>query len=230
MVVDPSMIEATVRNHLNTTAPRTMVVLEPLKVTLKNLTAGISYEIEVPNFPDNPERGTHRITFGPTIYIEESDFKLKGEKGYRRLTPDQPVGLRYAGFVIKVSDVIKNDQGKVIEIIADCVDVKEAGEKPKAFVHWVSDPLKIEVRLYERLFKHKNPEDPEEVPGGFLSDVDRNSKTVLTSLADKYLEKVVPFDRFQFERIGFFSADTDTNDNKIVFNRTVSLKEDSKKT
>ena len=105
--------------------------------------------------------------------------------------------------------------------------------KPKAFIHWVdgSDCKKIEVRLYERLFKHKNPEDSTLVPDGFLSDVDENSLTVVEdALADNYLTKTAKvWNNYQFERIGFFSIDPDTTKSNLVFNRTVSLKEDSGK-
>ena len=108
--------------------------------------------------------------------------------------------------------------------------VAEAAEKPKAFVHWVADPVEVEVRLYERLFRHKNPEDPAEVPGGFLSDVDPDSKKVLRGcMADRHLLKAKVLDRFQFERLGFFAVDQDSSGDSLVFNRTVSLKEDNKK-
>ncbi len=225
MTVDPSMLEAVVRNHLNTSAPRHMVVLDPIKINIVNLVKGISYTIDVADFPNDPKRGSHSVTFGHTIYIERSDFKEIGEKGYRRLTPEQPVGLRHAGYVIRLKTVRSPN-----ELDVECVAVEEASEKPKAFVHWVSDPAKVEVRLYERLFKHKNPEDPAEVPGGFLSDVDPDSKKVVTALANKAIIKNInPFDRFQFERLGFFSVDPDSNEEKAVFNRTVSLKEDAKK-
>jgi glutaminyl-tRNA synthetase len=104
--------------------------------------------------------------------------------------------------------------------------------KPKAFIHWVNgDSKEIEVRLYERLFKHKNPEDPVQVPDGFLSDVSDNSLTVLKDArADKYLlASAKTYDKFQFERLGFFSVDPDTTKDKLVINRTVSLKEDAGK-
>lgn len=228
MVVDPAMLEAVVRSHLNLSAPRTMVVLEPLKINLVNMVDQVEYDLEVPDFPDSPEKGKHRINFGSTIFIERNDFREVKEKGYRRLTPDQTVGLKYAGFVIKVKEVIKAKDGSVDYINAEAVSVNEA-EMPKAFIHWVADPVQVEVRIYERLFKHKNPEDAEEVPGGFLSDVDPDSKKVLKSLADKSLLGVKAYDRFQFERVGFFSVDPDSHEKALVFNRTVSLKEDNKK-
>jgi len=229
MSVDPTMLESFVRSHLNVHAKRTMVVLEPLRINIKNVGAK---QIDVPDFPEFPDKGTHTVDFEGTVYIERSDFKEHGEKGYRRLTPDQHVGLRYAGVVLKVVDVVKDVDGKVAEVNVQAVSVEEAETKPKAFIHWVSRPLEIEVRLYEKLFKHKHPEDASEVPGGFLTDVNENSLSVVRALADSsLLEKLHVFDKFQFERQGFFSVDPDSDiaAKKLVFNRTVSLKEDAGK-
>ena len=232
MVVDPSMLEAFVRSHLNVHAPRTMVVLEPLKVNIKS--GDFNRKFSVPDFPESPDKGSHEIPFDRTIYIERSDFKEANEKGYRRLTPDQAVGLRYAGMVIKVLKVHTAD-GKVSEIDVEAVPVDKVETKPKAFIHWVAKPLQIEVRLYEKLFKHKNPEDPNEVPGGFLTDINENSLSVMSdAVADASIlkgGKLKVFDKYQFERQGFFSVDPDSDlrARKLVFNRTVSLKEDSGK-
>lgn len=226
--VDPSMLEAAVRDVLNVTAPRRLVVLEPLKITLENYPHSGPVEIEVPNFPQNPELGSHKITLDRVVYIEQSDFKLEPEKGYRRLAPGQSVGLRHANLVLTLKDVKKDANGHVTELVCECQSTDTA-EKPKAFIQWVSQPMQIEVRLYELLFKHKNPEDPNEVPAGFLSDIRPDSKTVLQSYADRSLAGCKVYDKFQFERIGFFSVDPDTTKDKIVFNRTVGLKEDAGK-
>lgn len=223
------MIEATVRNYLNTTAPRRLVVLEPLKVTITNFPFDKPQSITVPNFPNDPTKGTHQVTFDKVIYIERTDFKENPEKGYHRLSAEQAVGLRHAGFVIRVTEVKKNANGQVHELICTCESAEKAG-KPKAFVQWVSQPKEIEVRLYEQLFLHKNPEDPNEVPNGYLSDCNPNSLKIVTSYTDaSLLDNLKAYDRFQFERIGFFSVDTDTNKSRAVFNRTVTLKEDSGK-
>jgi len=233
MVLDPSVLEAEVRSCLNISAPRTMVVLRPLKINIKK--GGIKKrKISIPDFPDTPEKGTHEIAFSDVIYIEKDDFMEVGDKGYRRLTKDQHVGLRYANYVIKFLNVVKKDSnGEPLEIDVEAVSVDQVETKPKAFIHWVdgSDCKKIEVRLYERLFKHKNPEDSTLVPDGFVSDVDENSLTVVEdALADNYLSKTAKvWNKYQFERIGFFSIDPDTTKSNLVFNRTVSLKEDSGK-
>lgn len=227
--IDPSMIEASVRNYLNTTAPRRLVVLEPLKVTLTNFPSDKPQSISVPNFPNDASKGTHQVTFDKVIYIERSDFKENPEKGYHRLSAEQTVGLRHAGYVIRVTEVKKDAQGQVQELICTC-ESSDSTAKPKAFVQWVSQPSQIEVRLYEQLFLHKNPEDTNEVPNGFLSDCNPNSLKVVTSYVDaSLLNDLKPYERFQFERIGFFSVDPDTMKTKAVFNRTVTLKEDAGK-
>ncbi|XP_051526111.1 glutamine--tRNA ligase [Myxocyprinus asiaticus] len=224
--MEPHLLEACVREVLNDIAPRAMAVLEPLKVTIINLPANAQKEVRVPDFPANEAKGSHVIPFSKTIFIEQSDFRAVMEKGYKRLTPDQPVGLRHAGYVITVQRVIKDGSGKVIELEVTCAS-SDSVEKPKAFIHWVSEPLQCEVRLYERLFLHKNPEDPAEVPAGFLSDINPNSIAVIESaLVDRSVSTAKVFDKFQFERVGYFSVDPDSTAEKLVFNRTVTLKED----
>lgn len=226
--VDPAMLEASVRDVLNLTAPRILVVLEPLKVTLKNFPARSTNKIVVPYFPNIPDGAQHEIVFDEVIYIERSDFKETPEKGYRRLSPNQSVGLRHAGTIIKLDQIIKDKNGEITELICVC-ETTDVAAKPKAFIQWVSQPIQIEVRLYESLFKHKNPEDVNEVPGGFLSDCNKNSMEVLRAYASNSLKNVKVYDKFQFERIGYFSLDPDSTKDLMVFNRTVTLKEDSGK-
>lgn len=226
--VDPAALEACVREVLNLTAPRIMVVLEPLKITITNFPTSAPTTVTVPDFPSEPGKGSHSVNFDKVIYIEGSDFKETPEKGYRRLAPNQTVGLRHAGYVVKVSKVIKNSTGQVQELECTC-ETTDKAEKPKAFIHWVAKPLPVEVRLYEALFKHKNPEDASEVPGGFLTDCRLDSLQVVCALADVSVKSAKVYDKFQFERIGFFSVDSDSAAGKLVFNRTVSLKEDTGK-
>ncbi|XP_075972930.1 glutaminyl-tRNA synthetase [Anticarsia gemmatalis] len=226
--VDPAMLDAAVRDLLNVSAPRVMVVLEPLKITITNFPSEKPIQVTVPDFPNEPDKGSHTVVFNKVLYIEATDFKEEPEKGYRRLTPKQTVGLRHAGYVIKVSKVIKDASNKVVEV--ECTaQPADSAEKPKAFIHWVSEPVAIEVRLYEPLFKHKNPEDPNEVPEGFLSDCREDTLKVVTAYADASIKGAKVYDKFQFERIGFFSVDPDTTASHVIFNRTVSLKEDTGK-
>ncbi|XP_012667324.1 glutamine--tRNA ligase-like [Otolemur garnettii] len=148
------------------------------------------------------------------------------EPGFKRLAWGQPVGLRHTGYVIELQHVVKGPSGCVENLEVTCRRV-DAREKPKAFIHWVSQPLTCEIRLYERLFQHKNPEDPVEVPGGFLSDLNPASLQVIeAALVDCSVALAKPFNKFQFERLGYFSVDPDSRQGQLVFNRTVSLKED----
>uniref|UniRef100_A0A6M2DDE6 glutamine--tRNA ligase n=1 Tax=Xenopsylla cheopis TaxID=163159 RepID=A0A6M2DDE6_XENCH len=223
--VHPAMLEACVRDVLNNTAPRTMVVLEPLKLILENYPFTEAQSLTVPDFPNDTGKGNHNIVFDKTVYIESSDFTEAPDKGYRRLTPNQGVGLRYTGFVVTVKEIRKDSTGKIVEIVCNC-EKSETAPKPKAFIHWVSHPINVTVRLYEMLFKHRNPE---EVPDGFISDCRDNTLKELQAMADVSLKTAKVYDKYQFERIGFFSVDPDSTESMTVFNRTVSLKEDSGK-
>ncbi|RWS09661.1 putative glutamine--tRNA ligase-like protein [Dinothrombium tinctorium] len=222
VVIDPSKLEASVRDVLNLTAPRVMAVIEPLKVTITNFPAKESLKLTVPNFPAEPEKGSRDILFEKVIYIEQNDFSEDiSDKDFRRLTPNQPVGLRYANYVIKVDKTIKNESGKVSELEVICLPVNEVKEKPRSFIHWVSVPLTCEVRLYERLFNYKNPEEHFDDKDAINPD----SLKIRSALIEKSVENSKVFDKFQFERLGFFSVDPDSKPGSLVFNRTVSLKE-----
>lgn len=233
-VIDVSVLESCVRDVLNVTAPRAMAVLNPLKVRIINFPDDkkVPIYVDVPDFPSNPnKKSTHSIPFETIIFIEKDDFKEQtDDKNYKRLTLNQKVGLRHAGYVISVEKVIKDGKGKVIELFVSCENVKDMQEKPKSFIHWVSTPFECEIRLYEPLFFHKNPEDPNEVPGGFLSDCNRNALTVIKhGLVDISVKHAKVYDKFQFERVGYFSVDPDSKPGHFVFNRTISLKEGTNK-
>ncbi|KAM9134275.1 LOW QUALITY PROTEIN: glutamine--tRNA ligase [Pangshura tecta] len=224
--MEPHLLAACVREVLNECAPRAMAVLQPLRVTITNFPTHKALQVLVPNFPADETKGFHKVPFQATVYIEQSDFREALDKGYKRLAPGQPVGLRHTGYVIAVQNIIKDAGGQVMELEVTCTK-SDAAEKPKAFVHWVSEPLVCEVRLYERLFLHKNPEDPAEVPAGFLSDLNPDSLHVIAgALVDTSVCSAKPLDKFQFERLGYFSVDPDSTEGKMVFNRTVTLKED----
>lgn len=225
-VVDPMILEASVRDVLNETAPRVMVVFNPLKVTIINKV--YKNVLTVPDFPNDPGKGTHKVQFENILYIDSSDFRMNPEKGYRRLSESQSVGLKHTGLVIKVVEIIKDNRDPITELKVFAEQVSSTN-KPKSFIQWVADPIIIEVRLYERLFLHKNPEDTSIVPNGFLSDINPNSCKIENAFADKILATAKPFDKVQFERIGFFSVDPDSSSEKVVFNRTVTLKEDAGK-
>jgi len=227
---DISMLESCVRTVLNLTAPRANAVLEPLKVTIENYPHESMIEIEAPNFPNDETKGSHKVHFDKVVYIDSCDFQENpSDKAYKRLSLAQPVGLRYSGYQISVKEVKKNSNGKATELIAVCTKTSDS-VKPKGWIQWVANPVTIEVRLIEKLFHHENPEDTKEVPGGFLSDVNKDAlKVINNAYVDKSVLGAKVFDKFQFERIGYFSVDPDSNEDLYVFNRTVSLKEDAEK-
>jgi len=225
-VLDPSTLEAQVRDYLNKYAPRVMCVQEPLKLQIENwseLYDKPTIEITVPDFPGDEQSTSRKVFLSSEVFIENTDFVEEMVAGFRRLTPTQPVGLRYAGLVLSVKSVEKNAAAIVTRVVvsAKLVSVET---KPKAFIHWVSNPVKCELRLYDRLFNAKNPEDH---PGGFLAAVNANSLVVVKeALMEQSLKQAKQYDRFQFERVGFFTVDKDSEPSHIVFNRTVTLKED----
>ncbi|EMP26594.1 Glutaminyl-tRNA synthetase [Chelonia mydas] len=163
-----------------------------------------------------------------TMALMKQHLEITGGQVRTRFPPE-PNGILHIGHAKAINfnfGYAKDAGGQVMELEVTCTKSNSV-EKPKAFIHWVSDPLVCEVRLYEQLFLHKNPEDPAEVPAGFLSDLNPDSLRVMDSaLADRSIRSAKPFDKFQFERLGYFSVDPDSTEGKMVLNRTVMLKED----
>eukprot|EP00123_Amoebidium_parasiticum_P016475 comp23445_c1_seq1/m.39113 comp23445_c1_seq1/g.39113 ORF comp23445_c1_seq1/g.39113 comp23445_c1_seq1/m.39113 type:complete len:787 (-) comp23445_c1_seq1:505-2865(-) len=227
-VIDSAMLESCLRDDLNLKAIRVMAVLEPLKVTLVNYPADKRETVEVENIPFDPSKGKHTISFTGTVFIEQSDFREVMEKGYRRLTPDQPVGLKHRGVVIKVQEAVRDSTGKVCELKCTYEELT-ADNKPKTFIHWVSDPIAAEVRWYDPLLKDDSVDD-EESAKDFMSQVNKESLRVMANaLVDQGVKGCKPQDKFQFERQGYFCVDPDSTPERPVFNLTVTLKEDNKK-
>lgn len=223
-MVDVSQLEFCIRDDLNTKAPRVMAVLDPIKVTIENYTG--SEEIDAPYFPhDIPKEGSRKIPFSNVVYIEREDFSENPVKGYNRLTLEQPVRLRHA-YIITCKEVIKDAFGNIVEIKAEYNPNSKSGSdtsgiKVKSAIQWVDAKAakKIEVRLYDRLYKNEAPEG--------LEDLNPNS---LTIIKDALIEPAVITDkadiRFQFEREGYFYADPiDYTDENPVFNKIVGLKD-----
>ena len=223
-MVDVSQLEFCIRDDLNTKAPRVMAVLDPIKVTIENYNR--SEEIDAPYFPhDIPKEGSRKIPFSNEIYIEREDFSENPVKGYNRLTLEQSVRLRHA-YIITCKEVIKDASGNIVEIKVEYNPNSKSGSdtsgiKVKSAIQWVSikDAKKIEVRLYDRLYKNEAPEG--------LEDLNPNS---LTIIKDALIEPAVITDkadvRFQFEREGYFYADPiDYRDENPVFNKIVGLKD-----
>uniref|UniRef100_A0A915Q616 Probable glutamine--tRNA ligase n=1 Tax=Setaria digitata TaxID=48799 RepID=A0A915Q616_9BILA len=227
--IDPQMLDATARDFLNKTAPRTMAVLDPLKVIIENYDElSLPRSLSVPDFPHDPDQNEeHTISMDRIIFIDRSDYREdETDKNFHRLTRNKLVGLKYLGINISFVADTKDDKGEVTELIVKASKF-DYGKKPKVYLHWVANPVHCQVRIYERLFEHKNPEDTSEVPNGFLSDCNENSLLILEPVyIDRSVSNAKVYERYQFERVGFFSVDPDSTPEKLVFNRTVSLKED----
>ncbi|XP_021774694.1 glutamine--tRNA ligase, cytoplasmic-like [Chenopodium quinoa] len=217
-----------VREELNKTAARAMVVLYPLKVVITNLEAGKVIDLDAKRWPDAPSddaSALYKVPFSNVVYIEKSDFRMKDSKDYYGLAPGKSVLLRYA-FPIKCTDVIVGDDNEIVEIRAEYDPEKKM--KPKGVLHWVAEPspdvepLKVEVRLFDRLFSSENPAELDD----WLGDLSPNSKVVIPkAYAVPPLRNAVLSDRFQFERLGYFAVDKDSTPEKLVFNRTVTLRD-----
>jgi len=175
----------------------------------------------VDDFPDDPSRGSHFVKIGKEIYIDISDFGKTNDKSYRRLTEAQTVGLKYAGLVVKVSSIKYRENSTEIEELFVKAELVNDQNKPKAFIHWVSEPVPVQVNIYATIFNKKEPESD---PNGFLSDINRNSLTVMKSFADSYLLGANVRQCYQFERAGFFCVDDSSTKGNLVFNETVTLK------
>ena len=227
-VVDISLLEHCVREDLNITARRVMVVLKPLKVVLTNYPADQTEWLPAENNPEDEAAGMRDIPFGREIYIEQEDFMEEPPRKFFRLAPGREIRLKHA-YIIKCEQVIKNEAGEVVEL--HCTydpDSKSGGpasnRKVKGTSHWVeaTQALPIQVRIYEHLFRSENPE----AAGGFIADINPDSIEILSgSLAEPGLKSAFPGERFQFLRQGYFVVDQDSTEGQMVFNRIVSLRD-----
>ena len=218
-MIDAGLLEFSVREDLNTTAPRVMGVLDPLRVVIDN-------------YPDDEtewfETGSRKVPFAKTIYIERDDFMEEPPPKYFRLSPGREVRLRSAYFITCTS-VVKDDAGNIVELHATYDPATRGGDspdgrKPKATLHWVAadHAIDCEVRLYDRLFKSENPEES----GNFLDDLNPSSLQIVSrAKLEPSIRGAAPFTHYQFERLGYFSVDPDSTEDALVFNRTVTLKD-----
>ena len=231
-LVEMEWLEQAIREDLNRRATRVMGVLHPLKVVIENFPEGEVDELEAINNPDDPSFGTRKVPFSREIYIEQSDFLEDAPKKFFRLAPGREVRLRYAYFVTCVG-VVKNAAGEVTELRCTYDPATRGGNAPdgrkvQGTIHWVSVPhaADAEVRLYDRLFAQHDPSD---VPEGedWKSYLNPNSLDVLTNCkVEPSLKQAGLDDKFQFERTGYFCLDRDsTPGSKLIFNRTVTLKD-----
>ncbi len=231
-VIDVAKLEHYVREDLNKRAPRAMAVLRPLKVIIDNYPEEKIEELDAINNPEDPEMGTRKIPFSRVLYIEQDDFKEEPPPKYYRLAPGREVRLRYAYF-LKCVDAIKDREGRIIELHCTYDPKTRGGDSPdgrkvKATLHWVSarHAVDAEVRLYDRLFSKPDPDEVEGKAEDFRSNVNNDSLQTLTGCKlEPGLSGAKSGDHYQFERLGYFCTDPDSSANKLVFNRSVPLRD-----
>ena len=229
--IELAMLEHFVREDLNKHAPRVMAVLRPLRVVIDNYPEGQTEEMEAVNNPEDPGAGSRKVPFSRVLYIEQDDFREDPPKGYYRLSPGREVRLRY-GYFITCTSVVKDDQGKVVEVRCSYDPATRGGNAPdgrkvKSTIHWVSaeHAIDVEARLYDNLFIKEDPGQVEEGKD-FTASLNPNSLEVLPhAKAEPSLARAAAGERFQFERLGYFCVDPDSTGTKPVFNRTVALKD-----
>ncbi len=228
--IDVALLEHCIREDLNKTAPRVMAVINPLRVVIDNYPEDQAEELDAINNPEDPGAGTRKVPFSRVLYIERDDFREVPPGKFFRLAPGREVRLRYA-YLITCIGVTKDERtGEVVELHCTYDPATRGGNTPdgrkvKGTIHWVSarHALKAEVRLYDRLFTEENPGD---VEGGCESVLNPNSLETLTGYVEPSLAKATPTSRYQFERLGYFCVDSnDSSAERLVFNRTVALRD-----
>lgn len=228
-VVDVAVLEDCVREDLNKRAQRVMAVMDPLKVVLVNYPEDKVEELDVINNPEDPDAGTRKVPFARELYIEREDFREDPPRKFFRLAPGREVRLRNAYF-IKCVDVIKDADGEVVELHCTYDPETRGGDAPdgrkvKATLHWVAaqKAIQAEVKLYDHLFLKPDPDDVEEGKDWF-SNLNPDSLKTGTCYIEPSVAGAQPGTRYQFERQGYFCVDQDTTPEKLVFNRTVTLR------
>jgi glutaminyl-tRNA synthetase len=227
-IVDIAMLEHSLRDELNKTAPRVMAVLRPLRVVIENYPEGQTEWLEAINNPEDPSAGTRLVPFSRELYIEQDDFMENPPPKFYRLSPGREVRLRY-GYFIRCNEVVKDAQGQVVAL--RCTYDPETrggsapdGRKAKATIHWVSaaHALPIEARLYDHLFTRPDPDEAED----FLSVLNPHSLEVVNAFIEPSVAGSPVGKHYQFERLGYFVVDPDSTPERLVFNRSVTLKDE----
>ena len=228
-MIDLGLLEHAVREELNKTATRVSAVLNPVKLIITNYPEGEVEMMEAVNNPEDENSGTHEIAFSRELWMEREDFMEDAPKKFFRMTPGQEVRLKSA-YIVKCTGVKKDAEGNIEEIYCEYDPMTKSGmpdanRKVKGTLHWLSvaHSFPAEVRLYDRLFSVENPSADER---DFRELINPDSLEVRTNCyVEEYLKDAKPLDHFQFQRIGYFNVDTDSTAEKLVFNRTVSLKD-----
>jgi glutaminyl-tRNA synthetase len=228
-VIDVGLLEFCAREHLNKITQRAMVVLNPLKVILRNYPDGQTEPLSIDNNPEEENPTTRKVNFSHELYIEQDDFMENPPKKYFRLAPGGMVRLKNA-YIIKCDNVIKNRDGSIKELHCSYILESRSGSdtsglKVKGVIHWVNakEAVDAEVRLSDRLFKVENPDSGE---GDFKDFINPESLVVVENAkAEPMLADAKPGDKFQFLRTGYFCVDKQSETGKLIFNRTVTLKD-----
>jgi glutaminyl-tRNA synthetase len=228
-IIDVSLLEFCIREDLNKTALRRMVVFDPLKVTITNYPEGEVEVLHSENNPEDPNGGVREVPFTRELYIEQEDFMEEAPKKFFRLAPGKMVRLKSA-YIIQCNEVVKDETGKVTELKCTYIPESKSGSdtsglKVQGTLHWVSIPhaINCEVRLYDRLF---NAEDPQSEEGDFKDYINKDSLHVIKgAYAEPALKNTTFDERYQFLRKGYFTLDKDTSAEGMIFNRTVTLKD-----
>lgn len=228
-IIDIGLLEYSVREDLNKKATRVSAVLDPVKLIITNYPDGKTETLEAQNNPEDPNAGSHNVLFSRELYIERDDFMEDAPKKYFRLTPGNEVRLKHA-YIVKCTGCKSDDAGNVLEVYAEYdpqtrSGMPESARKVKGTIHWVSteDCFDAEVRLYDRLFTVENPSEDER---DFKELINPDSLKVLTGCKiESFVKNATVSDKFQFQRLGYFCVDPDSTAAKLVFNRTVPLKD-----
>ena len=229
-ITDVGVLEHCIREDLNKRAQRVMGVLNPLKVVITNCPEGVVDQMEAVNNPEDATMGTRLVPFTRELYIEREDFMEEPPKKFFRLSPGKEVRLRYAYF-ITCTDVIKDASGEITEIHCTYDPASRGGNSPdgrkvKSTLHWVSatENVEAEVRMYDRLFSDEEPDGHKDID--FKEFMNHDSLQVLPKCyIEPFVKDAKVLDHFQFERLGYFNVDQDSTSGKLVFNRTVQLKD-----
>jgi glutaminyl-tRNA synthetase len=225
-----SLLEYYVREDLNKRALRVMAVLKPLRVVIDNYPEGLVEQMEAVNNPEDASAGTRTVPFSKVLYIEDEDFREVPPPKYFRLSPGREVRLRY-GYFITCTGVVKDEHGNVVEVHCTYDPATRGGDSPdgrkvKSTIHWVSaeHAIDADVRIYETLFTRENPNEVEQGQE-FTANLNPKSLEVITGKLEPSLTTAAPGSRYQFERLGYFCVDKDSTAEKLVFNRTVALRD-----
>ena len=228
-IIDVGLLEFSVREHLNKTAPRVFAVLNPVKLTITNYPEGKTEMITLENNPEDETAGTREIPFGRELYIERDDFMEDPPRKFFRLGPGREVRLKGA-YIIKCEDYVKDENDNITEIICTYDPETKSGSgvsrKVKGTLHWVSaqDAIDAEVRIYDRLFSDEDPAGHKDKD--FKEFLNPDSLSVLTGCKlEPTLATAQPDDKFQFQRLGYFCVDKDSTQEHLIFNRTVPLRD-----